>query len=204
MDRATLNAAILVAASEASKGLGALIVFEDEIHAARDSTKVHTSRVGTFASAEHGKLGEVDGAEIVISRRTIRRGTVRTSAVESHVDLIKLCMGANARFIDFASETGSKGIVVEAFGRGNATLAVTEAVRRAVDRGVVVAIASRSSRPSHADIHGGGGGSHDLMKADAIFAGDLSGVKTRILLALLLGAGCSQAQIKETIVRYSD
>ena len=31
------------------------------------------------------------------------------------------------------------------------------------------------------------------MKAGAIFAGDLSGVKARILLAVLLGAGCSQA-----------
>ena len=36
------------------------------------------------------------------------------------------------------------------------------------------------------------------MNAGAIFAGDLSGVKTRILLAVLLGAGHSQAQIRET------
>jgi L-asparaginase len=199
-----LNAAILVAASEASKGLGALIVFEDEIHAARDATKVHTSRVGTFASAEHGKLGDVDGAQIIISRRTIRRGTVQTSAIESQVDLIKLYMGADARFVDFSSETGSKGIVVEAFGRGNATLAVTEAVRRAVDRGVVVAIASRSPQGRVMPTYTGGGGGHDLMKAGAIFAGDLSGVKTRILLAVLLGAGCSPAQIKETVVRHGD
>jgi L-asparaginase len=199
-----LNAAILVAASEASKGLGALIVFEDEIHAARDATKVHTSRVGTFASAEHGKLGEVDGAEIIISRRTIRRGTIQTRAIDSRVDLIKLCMGADARFVDFASETGRKGIVVEAFGRGNATRAVTEAVRRAVDRGILVAIASRSSQGRVWPTYTGGGGGHDLIKAGAIFAGDLSGVKTRILLALLLGAGCSQPQVTEAVLRHAN
>jgi L-asparaginase len=199
-----LKAAILVAASEASRSLGALIVFEDEIHAARDATKVHTSRVGTFASAEHGKLGDVDGAEIFISRRAIRRGIIQTGAIESRVDLIKLCMGADARFVDFACETGSRGIVVEAFGRGNSTLAVTEAVRRAVDRGVSVAVASRLPQGRVMPTYTGGGGGHDLMKAGAAFAGDLSGVKARILLALLLGAGCSQAQIKEAIARHAN
>jgi len=199
-----LSAAVLVATAEAAKGLGALIVFEDEIHAARDATKVHASRVGTFASAEHGKLGEVDGSEVFVSRRTIRRGTIPTEAIEARIDLIKLCMGADGRFIDYAAETGSKGIVVEAFGRGNATLAVTEAVRRAVDRGLVVAVSTRSQQGRIAPIYTGGGGGHDLMAAGAIFAGDLSAVKTRILLAVLLGAAHSWAQISETIRRHAD
>ena len=146
----------------------------------------------------------MNGAQIIISRRIVRRGTVETSAVEPRVDLIKLCMGADARFVDFAAETGSKGIVVEAFGRGNATLAVTEAVRRAVDRGVLIAIASCSPQGRVMPTYTGGDGGHDLMKAGAIFAGDLSGVKARILLAVLLGTGCSQAQIKETVVRRAD
>ena len=199
-----LSAAVRVAASEAAKDLGTLIVFEDEIHAARDATKVHTSRVGTFASAEHGKLGEVDGSDVIVSRRTIRRGTIPTDAIEARIDLIKLCMGADGRFIDFAAGTGSKGIVVEAFGRGNATLAVTEAVRRAVDRGLVVAVSTRSQQGRIAPTYAGGGGGYDLKNAGAIFAGDLSGVKTRILLAVLLGAGHSQAQIIEAVTRHAD
>ncbi|MGO9397408.1 MAG: asparaginase [Xanthobacteraceae bacterium] len=199
-----LNAAVLVAACQAAKDLGALIVFEDEIHAARDATKVHSSRVGTFASAEHGKLGEVDGSEVIVSRRTIRRGTIPTDAIEARIDLIKLCIGADGRFIDYAAETGSKGIVVEAFGRGNATLAVTEAVRRAVDRGLVVAVSTRSPQGRIAPTYTGGGGGHDLMNAGAIFAGDLSGVKTRILLAVLIGAGLSETQIKEMVARRAD
>jgi L-asparaginase len=117
-----LHSAILVAASESAKGLGAVIVFEDEIHAARDATKMHTSRVGAFASSEHGKLGEIDDRDVIVSRRTIRRHAVLAAAVETRVDLVKAYMGADGRFIDYAVETGSRGLVLEAFGRGNATV----------------------------------------------------------------------------------
>jgi L-asparaginase/Glu-tRNA(Gln) amidotransferase subunit D len=42
----------------------------------------------------------------------------------------------------------------------------------------------------------GGGGGHDLKQAGAVFAGDLSGPKTRVLLAVLLGAELSPAEVK--------
>ena len=45
----------------------------------------------------------------------------------------------------------------------------------------------------------GGGGGHDLMKVGAMFAGDLSGVKTRVLLAVLLGAGLSPEEIRQGV-----
>jgi L-asparaginase len=117
-----LHSAVLVAASESAKGLGAVIIFEDEIHAARDATKMHTSQVGAFASSEHGKLGEIDDRDVIVSRRTIRRHAVLAAAVETRVDLVKAYMGADGRFIDYAVETGSRGLVLEAFGRGNATV----------------------------------------------------------------------------------
>jgi L-asparaginase len=113
-----LHNAILVAASNVAKGLGAVIVFEDEIHAARDTTKMHTSRVGAFASAEHGKLGEIDDGAVIVSRRTIRQHSIPAAAIETRVVLVKAYMGADGRFIDYAVETGSRGLVVEAFGRG--------------------------------------------------------------------------------------
>jgi L-asparaginase len=194
-----LHSAILVAASREAKGLGALIVFEDEIHAARDATKMHSSRVGAFASAEHGKLGEIDDAAVIVSRRTIRQHPVLVAAIETRVDLVKACMGADGRFIDYAVETGSRALVVEAFGRGNTTLAMTEAVGRAVKRGTLVAVASRSPQGRVAPTYTGGGGGHDLKQAGAIFAGDLSGAKTRVLLAVLLGAGLSPAEARQGV-----
>jgi L-asparaginase len=180
-----LGDAIRVAAAPEARGLGAMIVFEQEVHAARDVTKVHASRVGTFASSEHGKLGEVDGRLVVIHRRPALRRTFTADHIEPRVDLVKLVMGSDARFIEHAVATGARGLVLEAFGRGNATLAVVAAVKRSTEKGVLVAVATRCPQGRAEPIYGNGGGK-DLLAAGAVFAGDLSGVKARILLSVLL------------------
>ena len=46
---ANLAAAVRVAAADAARGLGALVVMNDEIHAARFVTKTHTLSLATFA-----------------------------------------------------------------------------------------------------------------------------------------------------------
>lgn len=190
--------AIRVAAAPEARGLGAMIVFEQELHAARDATKVHASRVGTFASAEHGKLGDVDGERVIVHRRPALRSNFKAERIEPQVDLVKLVMGSDARFIDHAEATGAKAIVLEAFGRGNATLAVVDAVRRATTRGIPVVVTSRCPQGRVEPIYGNGGGK-DLLAAGAIFAGDLSGIKARILLSVLLAQPRSPVELARLI-----
>jgi L-asparaginase len=192
-----LAQAIRVAASDL-RGLGAMILFDEEFHAARDATKTHSYRTSTFTSMEHGKLGEVDGDRIVLHRRPVLRATIRTHCVEPAVDLIKLVMGSDARFIRCALQSGAKGLVIEAFGRGNATLSVVEGVREAIAAGIPVLIASRSPQGRVKPIYGNGGGK-DLAAAGAMFAGDLSGVKARVLLAAALGAGMAHEEIAAAV-----
>ena len=178
--------AIRLAASPAARGLGTMILFEQEFHAARDATKLHASRVGTFASGEHGKLGEVDGDAVVVQRRPERhRLNLTARGIETRVDLIKLVLGSDARFVNCALESGTRGLVLEAFGRGNGTREVVAAVREAVRRGVAVVVTTRCPQGRVMPIYGDGGGK-DLAAAGAFFAGDLSGLKARMLLALLL------------------
>lgn len=179
--------AIRVAVAPQARGLGTVVLFEQEFHAARDATKTHASRVGTFASAEHGKLGEVDAGRVVVQRRPVQRRRFVTDRVETRVDLVKLVMGSDDRFVRCAMQGGIRGIVLEAFGRGNATPAVVAAVRDAVAQGIVVAVTSRCPQGGVMPIYGDGGGK-DLEAAGAVFAGDLSGIKARILLSVLLAA----------------
>lgn len=189
-----LTDAIRLAAS-GLRGLGAVILFDQEFHAARDVTKTHAYRTDTFASMEHGKLGEIDGEWISLQRRPLLRATIRTERVEPAVDLVRLVMGSDARFVRCAMESGAKGLVIEGFGRGNATPPVVEAVSEATAAGMVVVITSRCPQGRTAAIYGGGGGGKDLARAGAIFAGDLTGVKARILLSVLLGSAASQEAI---------
>src|SRR4051812_20071278 len=56
---ANLLAAIQVAAADAARGRGALVVFNDEIHAARHVRKSHSTSPATFVSPDAGPVGHV-------------------------------------------------------------------------------------------------------------------------------------------------
>lgn len=187
---------IRLAAAPEARGLGALICFEQEFHAARDVTKSHTSRVDTFISAEHGKLGEIDGERIIVHRRpTLRRSYTAPRIVED-VELVKLAIGLSGRYVSFAIESGAKAIVLEGFGRGNVTPGVGSACLAAVQAGIPVIMTSRCQRGRVKGIYGNGGGK-TMAEAGVVFAGDLSGPKARVLAAVLLGAGLQAEQLRQ-------
>src|SRR5215831_14836636 len=56
---ANILAAARVAASRSARGLGCLVVLNDQIHAARWVQKTHTASTAAFASPGHGPLGDV-------------------------------------------------------------------------------------------------------------------------------------------------
>lgn len=183
-----LTDAVRLAAAPQARGIGSVIVFDGVFHAARDVKKTHTSRHGTFASGDHGKLGVVDEGVVRLYRRPARLPFMAVDRVEPRVDLIKMAMGADDRFMRWALADGTRGFVLEAFGRGNCPPAFVDSTRQAVAEGVPVLVTSRCGDGRVWPIYGNGGGV-DLAAAGAIFAGDLSGVKARILLAVLLGEG---------------
>jgi L-asparaginase len=181
-----LGDAVRVAASPEARGLGTVIVFDGVFHAARDVRKMHTSRPGTFASGDHGKLGTVDEGYVRVYRRPARLPVFDVPRVEPRIDLIKMAMGGDDRFMRWALADGTRGFVLEAFGRGNCPPPILGATKAAVAAGVPVLVTSRCEDGRVLPLYGDGGGV-DLAAAGAIFAGDLRGVKARILLAVLLG-----------------
>jgi L-asparaginase len=191
--------AVRLAASPLAAGLGAVVLLEQHFHAARDVTKSHTSRVDAFVSRNHGKLGEIDGAAVSISRRPILRKTFAANAIEPRVDLIRMVLGSDDRLIRYAAASGARAIVLEGFGRGNATPAVAAAVGDITADGVPIFVASRCGEGRVLPIYGNGGGK-DLVKAGAIFAGDLAGPKLRILVSVLLGMGMTLEEMRRELV----
>lgn len=179
--------AVRTAAADGAADLGAVIVFEQQIHAAREVSKVHTSRTDTFRSGSYGKLGEVEGEQVHVHRRPLGRRRYDPLHVVEAVELIKLAMGATPAYLEYAANNGARAIVLEAFGLGNAPPAFPKAVERVVSKGIPVIVASRCPEGYTRPVYGGGGGGRDLQDAGAIFSGDLSGLKSRVLLSVLLG-----------------
>ena len=178
--------AVRLAASPKAWGLGAVILFEGDFHAARDATKTHASRTDTFRSGEHGKLGEVDGTAIILHRRPILRRTFEAVRIEPDVELVRLAMGSSPLLLRHAAASGAKAVVLEGFGRGNAPPPVTQAAGEIIASGIPVIVATRCPEGRVKPIYGNGGGK-DLERVGALFAGDLSGHKARILTAVVLG-----------------
>ncbi len=185
-------------ASPKAVGLGAMVCFNGELHAARDVTKVHTSALETFQSYDHGALGCVDQQDVVIFRRPEIQLSLAADKLDKRVDLIQAVLGIDSRPVDAAVSKGVDGLVVEAFGRGNATTEFGRSVARACAAGVPVVVTSRCPSGRVKPIYGsGGGGGRDLEDVGAIFAGDLKGPKARILLIVALSDSGGRTKLPE-------
>lgn len=193
-----LAEAVMLANSPLAVGLGVIVHLDQHFHAARDVTKSHTSRVDGFVSRNRGKLGEIDGSVVTLSRRPVLRKTFAPRAIEPQVDLIRMVQGVDDRLIRYAASSGAKAIVLEGFGRGNATPIVAAAVTDIIAGGVPVFVASRCGEGRVMPIYGNGGGK-DLEKAGCIFAGDLAGSKLRVLVSVLLGMGMTIEEMRHEV-----
>jgi L-asparaginase len=188
--------AVRTAAATAARRLGAVICFAGQIHAARDVTKLSASALATFQSYDKGALGEVDGERVVIHRRPEQRRTFAVSRLETRVPLIRLYVGFDVALVEAALEGGARGLVLEAFGRGNGPATLVPIVRAAVAAGVPVVVTSRCPIGRVEPIYGKGGGK-DLADAGAVFAGDLKGPKARLLLMVLLAVPETRTRIAQ-------
>lgn len=180
--------AIRIAASPRMRGLGVLVTLNDEIHGARDVRKTHAILVNAFVSPWGGPLGQVDDGQVYLFYRPARRLELEAPRVEPRVDLVRLYTGSDGSAVRQAVQSGSRGIVVEVFGRGNAPPPVMDAVTEARAKDVVVVFTTRT-----------GGGRVELdeeaRRAGVLSGEDLDGLKARIVLIVALGAMESDSKV---------
>jgi len=184
---ANLCAAVRVAASADARGLGALVVMNDEVHAARDVTKVHSQSQHTFRSLFRGPLGRVDADQVRIDRR-LARDVLDYRGLAPSVYLFKLAVGMDAEPLLHVAQLGARGIVIESFGGGRVPPWWLEAVQEAQRLGATVVIATRCPGGPLYDRYGFRGAYHDLARAGCLFAHNLNGQKARIRLMVALGS----------------
>jgi len=187
--RNLLNA-VRICIDPQSKGKGSMLVMNNQINAARDVTKTHTSSVETFKSGDFGFLGEVDFDRIIYSRSPLRRQYVPLKAeTMPYVEIVPMYGGADGYLIKAAVEHGAKGIVIQGLGWGNVNLPMFGVIKETMAKGIPLVITSRVPNGRVLPNYGWEGGGKTLVDAGAVMGDDLSPQKARILLMLLLQNG---------------
>jgi L-asparaginase len=143
--------AVRVAGAPEARGLGVLVLLNDEIQAARDVTKASTLRLETFRSHDLGMLGYADpDGRVAIYRRPSRRhapGTefdVRGRTDLPRVDIAASYAGADGAAIRAFVAAGARAIVSASLPPGVVTPGETDALVDARRRGVLVVVSSRA------------------------------------------------------------
>lgn len=192
-----LSAAICTAVSDRSRNKGVLVVMNNEVNAASQVTKTNTLSLDTFKSPEFGALGIVDNDEIIYYRSIVSRQVIGSKKIEEKVALIKSVAGMDSDMIDFCIDSGYKGIVIEAMGRGNLPPQMVPGVKRAIEKNIPIVLVSRCNTGRVLYTYGYEGGGKQLRDMGVILGGNLPGQKARIKLMLILGKTTDYEEVKE-------
>jgi L-asparaginase len=177
--------ALRVAASPDARGMGVLVLLNDEIHAAREVTKTSTLRLQTFRTPDFGVLGHADGDAVVFYRQPVRRRAPDTefdiSDLEQipRVDISYSYTGADGTAVRAFVAAGARGIVSAGFAPGFTAPGEAAALKDAASQGVVVMQSTRA----------GSGRTFQSTRLKAngmLIADNLNPQKARILLSLAL------------------
>jgi L-asparaginase len=193
--------AVQVAAHDAARGHGVLVVMNDAVFAARDVTKTATYRVDTFRAPDLGPLGYADADnQVVFYHRHLRvpedgpAFDVGEVSTLPRVDVLVSYVGADGTLIDAAVAAGARGLVSAGTGAGRPTPAEDEAFERAIGRGVIVCQAARvgSGRVSR---------SQSLRQRNIIVGDNLQPWKAKVLLTLALTQTTDADEIQQLFDR---
>jgi L-asparaginase len=203
---ANLLAAIRVAASPAASGLGAVVVFSDEIHAARHVRKRHASSTATFGSPLTGPLGYVTEDRVRILLRPNGRLHIRVpgDAAEVRIAQVGVHFDDDGRLIRAVPSLGYQGMVLAAFGAGHVPAWIAPILGE-VSGQIPVVLASRTGAGENLrSTYGYPGSESDLIARGLIPACGLDPAHATVLLRLLLMAGAQRDTLGWCFEQASD
>lgn len=188
--------AIRVASDEKARHKGVMVVFNDEIHTARNVTKTHTSNTNTFQSPNHGPLGVLTKDRVQFHHMPYRQQALENVNEKLNVPLVKAYMGMPGDIFSFYSREGIDGMVIEALGQGNMPPSALEGIQQLVSLNIPIVLVSRSFNGIVSPTYAYDGGGYQLAQQGFIFSNDLNGPKARLKLLVALSNNLDKAEIK--------
>lgn len=188
--------AIRVASDEKARHKGVMVVFNDEIHTARNVTKTHTSNTNTFQSPNHGPLGVLTKDRVQFHHMPYRQQALENVNEKLNVPLVKAYMGMPGDIFSFYSREGIDGMVFEALGQGNIPPSALEGIQQLVSLNIPIVLVSRSFNGIVSPTYAYDGGGYQLAQQGFIFSNGLNGPKARLKLLVALSNNLDKAEIK--------
>ncbi|HDK2959986.1 TPA: asparaginase [Staphylococcus aureus] len=188
--------AIRVASDEKARHKGVMVVFNDEIHTARNVTKTHTSNTNTFQSPNHGPLGVLTKDRVQFHHMLYRQQALENVNDKLNVPLVKAYMGMPGDIFSFYSREGIDGMVIEALGQGNIPPSALEGIQQLVSLNIPIVLVSRSFNGIVSPTYAYDGGGYQLAQQGFIFSNGLNGPKARLKLLVALSNNLDKAEIK--------
>jgi len=188
---------ILTAVSDDSYGMGTMVVFNNEVHLARDVTKASATQLNTFRSPLFGPVGFLYADKVQFVRGSGPRETIPAENVSSQVELIKFTQGMSKFLFEAVKDPLVDGIIIEAAGVGHVSVTVASEIKELIDMGKPVVVTSRCYEGLVlGNAYAFEGSEKYLQDIGVIFAPGLSGQKARIKLILTLGYTRNMDQIR--------
>lgn len=199
---ANLLDAVSVAADPGAGGLGTVVVFGGEIHAAATVRKVDSTGPAAFGSPLTGPVGRVVGGRVWLASTPVHPPTVFPRTLAHSVPIVTAALADDGALLRAALAAGADGLVVSGFGAGHLTPGMLDALREAVAR-IPVVLTVRPERGAilHAT-YGFTGSERDLRASGAACAPFLSAVAARIALLCCLGAGLDRERIAAVMAAW--
>lgn len=189
-----LTDAARVAADAGSRGRGAMIVFAGKIIAGHQASKLEATALDAFGTPHGFPIGRVTEDVVQWSHSAPDLpGIIEPKGLTARVALIPMVVGDQGEMLDLA-RPAHDGVVVEAFGSGNLPPGAVPAIRRWIDEGKPVVLATRCARGAVLPVYAFEGGGAGLVRDGVIPAGPRTPAQARLELTLALSAGVPYGQ----------
>lgn len=195
--------AVRLAGDPSAAGRGVLVAMNDQIHAAREVTKNHTTTADTFRSQELGMLGYIQAGQAHFYRSATRKHTLETefdvSQLEAlpQVDIALAYANVGRVVVDALVKSGAQGVIHAGVGNGSLPANTRAALIEARAKGVLIV---RASRVGLGIVARNGEADDDAL--DFVVADTLSPQKARILLMLALTRTRDSGAIQRIFTTY--
>ncbi|MEU8759488.1 asparaginase [Streptomyces sp. NPDC048659] len=200
---ANVLAAVRTAACPEARGMGVLVAFSDELHAARHVQKTHSTSTSAFTSPGAGPVGHLVEGRPRIHFTLPRQGHIDLPVARpASVELIEATLGSEGLLLTEAAAR-LDGLVVAAFGAGHVPRTWAQRLGDLAAR-VPVVLTSRTGAGSvltHT-YDFGPGSETDLLGRGLINGGRLEPRKARLLLLALLRSGADHASIQAAFATH--